>query len=51
MTSIINEKLDDSISIAVTFLDLAKGFDTVNRKCFLDKLHKYGIVGKVHRHE
>lgn len=43
--NIIYEKIDKSQPIAVTFLDLAKAFDTVNHKLLLDKLYNYGFRG------
>ena len=46
ITNAIYTKLDQSRPIAVTFLDLAKAFDTVNDKILLDKLQRYEIRGK-----
>lgn len=46
ITTKIYENLDKSTPIAITFIDLAKAFDTVNRKILLDKLYAYGIRGK-----
>ena len=45
----IYENLDQSKPIAITFIDLAKAFDTVNHKILLDKLYSYGLRGTGHK--
>lgn len=43
------EKLDNSEPVALTFLDLAKAFDTVDHQILLDKLNNYGIRGNANK--
>ena len=49
ITNILYNNLDKSKPTAITFLDLAKAFDTVNHKLLLKKLHCYGIRGNAYK--
>ena len=47
ITNILYNNLDKSKPTIVTFLDLAKAFDTVDHKILIDKLHCIGIRGRL----
>ena len=49
ITNKIYENLDKSKPIAITLLDLAKAFDTVNHTILMKKLYYYGIRGKAYK--
>ena len=48
LTDTLAEKMDNSESCIVVFLDLAKAFETVDHKILLQKLYHYGIRGIAH---
>ena len=45
LTDTLAEKLDNSETAIVVFLDLAKAFETVDHQILLEKLKHYGIRG------
>ena len=47
ITDIIYRNLDKRKPTIVTFIDLAKAFDTVNHELLLQKLEKYSIRGSI----
>ena len=49
ITTKIYDNLDKSKPIAITFLDLAKAFDTVDDNILLSKLNSYGIRGTANK--
>lgn len=48
ITNVIYERMDKSEPIDVTFLGLAKVFDTVHHEILLDNLSNYFIRGNVY---
>ena len=48
ITNILYQNLDKCTPKIITFLDLAKAFDTVDHGIFLNKLYCMGICGKAH---
>ena len=46
ITNVLYSNLDNSKPTIVTFLDLAKAFDTVDHKILLNKLYCIGIRGR-----
>ena len=46
ITNILYNNLDHSKPTLITFLDLAKSFDTVDHKILLDKLYCIGMRGQ-----
>lgn len=48
LTSQLYSSIDQNIPTVVTFLDLAKAFDSVNHEILLKKLFRYGIRGKAY---
>ena len=47
ITESIRSALDESKHVCGIFVDLQKAFDTVNHDILLNKLHHYGICGKM----
>lgn len=43
----INRALNEGKHVGAIFVDLKKAFDTLDKKILIEKMHKYGIRGKI----